>query len=57
MDVAPTNARLARKRSAADTDRRERRYTGNTSRAAYSARAFNRADRQAVKTALRTATR
>lgn len=54
---ALTTARLARKRSAADTDRRERKYTGNSSRAAYSARAARRADRQATRASLRALTR
>lgn len=49
------SARLARRRSAANIDRSERKYTGSGARAAYSARAARRADRQATKVALRAA--
>ena len=48
-----SSPRLARRRSAAQIDRCERRYTGNGSRAAYSARRANRADRQAMRAAMR----
>jgi hypothetical protein len=55
---APANSpRLARRRRAAHIDRSERRFTGASSRAAYSARRANRAERQAVREELRTFTR
>lgn len=49
--------RVTRKISAANIDRRERRWTGNGSRANYSARAARRAERRDVKSRLRAMAR
>jgi hypothetical protein len=46
-------ARLARRRSAANIDRAERAHINSSTRAAYSARRANRAERSIVRAELR----
>ena len=55
MDAPQTSPRLNRRRSAANIDRCERkRCTGEGTRAAYSARRANRAERCEVRATLRS---